>query len=339
MDAKNIRVLVIDDNDLDREAVFRLIYDVFCVLEAKSGAQGWQIAMESKPACVLLDYRLPDVNGLELLQRFVESEVPVVLLTGQGSEQIAAEAIKVGAEDYLPKSSLDRTTLSRTVSNAIEKFDLRLRVELQQRDATGFVSYLSGAMTSPLQEIADAVDQISEQDTAGESVDAIRHGLTQLNELITAMLDYTHVSPLGASTEKTDLEECVEHALAVVQEESEAQRASFDRGRMPIVVGNKRALMVVFEKLIRTAIDTAADRAPTISIQSELADSTWAITVSNCKKPTRQQSENARESWAIGGPRLMASATIIRQLGGDSWATTDPDGVHFQFTLPHREEF
>jgi PAS domain S-box-containing protein len=88
---------------------------------------------------VLLDYSLPDFDGLELLRLLAQAQssagepLPVVvMLTGQGSERVAVEAMKQGAQDYLVKDSLSHDNLPRVVLAAIEKH--RLRQQLLEKE-------------------------------------------------------------------------------------------------------------------------------------------------------------------------------------------------------------
>jgi two-component system sensor histidine kinase/response regulator len=76
---------------------------------------------ECKFDCVFLDYGLPDGDGLSLVQNVREAglKVPLIVLTGQGDEQIAVELMKAGASDYIAKSKLSPKSLSRSMYNAI----------------------------------------------------------------------------------------------------------------------------------------------------------------------------------------------------------------------------
>ena len=82
--------------------------------------------------CVLIDYRLPDANGVEVLEELTEvnrNNVPLILLTGMGDELLVAEAMKKGASDYLPKKGLDGKTLAHSIRNSIQvgSFEKKVR--------------------------------------------------------------------------------------------------------------------------------------------------------------------------------------------------------------------
>ena len=106
-----IRVLLVEDDAVDRMACRRALarnsdYE-FLLSEAESGQEGLQLAHEQQPDCVLLDYHLPDLNGLEFLAALTDEtggvSIPVMMLTGTDNATIAVEAMKRGARDYLIK--------------------------------------------------------------------------------------------------------------------------------------------------------------------------------------------------------------------------------------------
>ncbi|MEG4303052.1 response regulator [Microcoleus sp. D3_18a_C4] len=89
---------------------------------------------ECKFDCVLLDYGLPDGDGLSLVKNLREAglKVPLIVLTGQGDEQIAVELMKAGASDYIAKNKLSPDSLSRSLYNAIRVY----RAESKAFDAS-----------------------------------------------------------------------------------------------------------------------------------------------------------------------------------------------------------
>lgn len=111
MTKPQIRILIIDDDIVDRKACQRALklnpdYD-FVLYEAETGREGLQLAHAEKPDCILLDYRLPDLDGLEFLAELRdevgEIPIPVMMLTGADNALVAVEAMKRGARDYLVK--------------------------------------------------------------------------------------------------------------------------------------------------------------------------------------------------------------------------------------------
>jgi signal transduction histidine kinase len=118
-------VLLIDDNEIDREAVFRLMKDEIAFIAAGTADEGLTSYDQNRPDCVLLDYWLPDAEGVEMLRELVVREAAVIVLTGQGSESIAVEAMKSGAQDYLVKGALDAELLRRAVNGAIARRSLQ----------------------------------------------------------------------------------------------------------------------------------------------------------------------------------------------------------------------
>lgn len=136
-----LRVLIIDDDEVDRMAVRRAlrvtgsILDFTEAVDAKSAIAILEsVGLKSKVAfdCIFLDYRLPDQDGLAVLKTLREMGIrlPLVVLTGQGDEQIAVEVMKAGATDYLPKSCISTDRLSQTLHNAMRIHKAEIQAEL-----------------------------------------------------------------------------------------------------------------------------------------------------------------------------------------------------------------
>jgi signal transduction histidine kinase len=108
-----IRVLLVDDDEVDRIACRRAFAKAaereFVLIEAESGEEGLALARSEAPDCILLDYHLPDLTGLEFLAQLSDADgaiaTPVMLLTGADNATVAAEAMRRGARDYLGKDT------------------------------------------------------------------------------------------------------------------------------------------------------------------------------------------------------------------------------------------
>ncbi len=121
---ETVKILVVDDNEADRMAVRRAIKaaDIEVELsEVATCAEAIAALQQYEFNCVLLDYRLPDGDGLTLVQkvRSLGITVPLVVLTGQGDERTAVQVMKAGACDYLSKARVSPENLSQILRQTI----------------------------------------------------------------------------------------------------------------------------------------------------------------------------------------------------------------------------
>ena len=130
-----IHALVIDDDEVDRMAISRSLKRTDIPIEL-SAASNYEeaIALLSNQEfdCVFIDYLLPGKDGLELVRelRSSGSLIPLIVLTGQGDEQIAVEIMKAGASDYINKSRLSPELLGKTLKNALRIYQAERQVQL-----------------------------------------------------------------------------------------------------------------------------------------------------------------------------------------------------------------
>ncbi len=100
------KILIIDDQSSIRFGVRNLLEaEGFSVLEAETGEQGLSVIAKTAPHLVLLDLRLPDADGLDLLPRIksIDDLLPIIVLTAHGTIETAIRALKNGAENFLTK--------------------------------------------------------------------------------------------------------------------------------------------------------------------------------------------------------------------------------------------
>jgi CheY-like chemotaxis protein len=125
----NLRILIIDDNKEDRETCMRFLSRdkqvKYEFMEAESAAEGIAELDKNKPDCILLDYILVDMDGLEFLKvyrdKLINTAAAVIFMTGQGNESIAVQAMKNGAMDYIVKDKFNSELLIKTIRDVIEK--------------------------------------------------------------------------------------------------------------------------------------------------------------------------------------------------------------------------
>jgi two-component system response regulator AtoC len=125
------KILIVDDEKLVRWSLRQKCQQWgYQVVEAEAGEPGLRLAQEESPDLILLDVRLPDLSGLEVLEKLKQSgEVrPVIMITADPQLDDAKAALKLGAYDFVGKP-LDFDELGVTIQNALEATRLRTEVE------------------------------------------------------------------------------------------------------------------------------------------------------------------------------------------------------------------
>ena len=155
MAAEPIRVLIIDDDEDDfvitRDTLTGIANVEYLIQWVSRYDEGLKEVMRPSHHVCLLDYRLGESNGIELLRHAVNlgTSVPIVLLTGQGDRAIDVQAMQEGAADYLVKGEITPPLLERTLRFAIERHhQKKVRDELiaELTEALGRVKILSGLL-------------------------------------------------------------------------------------------------------------------------------------------------------------------------------------------------
>lgn len=159
----NPTVLVTEDDLETRKAMVRILKGVgYRTLEAGNGREALDIVMSSDVDIVVTDLRLPVIDGLELLKQIKANyaDIEVALITGHGTVEVAVEAIKEGAYDFITKP-IRKAQLERLVEKAAEKQSLarenrRLRDQLSQQSSRPLVF-----ASSQMRHVQSIIDQVA----------------------------------------------------------------------------------------------------------------------------------------------------------------------------------
>lgn len=126
--AENPTVFIVDDDAAVRDALALLMRSANLTASVFGGAREFlEKVPEDLPGCLVLDVRMPEIDGLELQQQLAArgSRLPIIMLTGHGDIPMAVQALRAGALDFIPKPFESKALLAR-VHEAIE-LDSRAR--------------------------------------------------------------------------------------------------------------------------------------------------------------------------------------------------------------------
>jgi two-component system response regulator FixJ len=128
-------VFIVDDDAAVRDSLSLLMLSANLAAETFAGAREFlERVTIDRPGCLVLDVRMPEVDGLELQRRLAErgSRLPVIMLSGHGDIPMAVQALRAGALDFIPKPFDSKALLARVR----EGIDLDSRVRTQQLGKT-----------------------------------------------------------------------------------------------------------------------------------------------------------------------------------------------------------
>lgn len=168
------KILIVDDEPFNLDLLQQELAELgYATERASNGAQALQKIARVNPALVLLDYQMPDMNGIEVLRnvRQTDKDLPVVLITAHGSIERAVEAIKAGADDFITKP-FDPEHLAMVVKKALDRAQLKQDVEYFAQERGGrnhLVAGNSAAMRAIVDEAKKAAASKSTVLLLGES--------------------------------------------------------------------------------------------------------------------------------------------------------------------------
>lgn len=365
---KPIRILVLDDNVIDREHCRRILsrdenvhYEV---LEHGALAGAVEIVLRENPDCIVLDYHLHDGNGLEFLKELDAiggaRRYPVVMLTGTGSEAIAVEVMKAGAQDYLVKNRLNADLLQRTVATALFKARTARLLEEQQtemerlfRDAQEanarkdqFLAALSHELRTPLTPVLAAVSALEMNQSDPEDLRTflaiIRRNVELEARLIDDMLDLTRIArgKLEVNPRPVDLHSALHHAAQACEDERAAKDITVDwnlEATHFVAHADPARIQQVFWNVLKNALKFTPERGR-VSVRTRDVDGAIAIEITDTGIGFRPGTEDTIfDAFEQGGSEitrrygglglgLAISKALVEAHGGVIRAESNPEG-------------
>lgn len=157
-------ILIIDDEKAIRKTLGEILsFEGYKIDEAADGEEGLKKYKDRSYDVVLCDIKMPKVDGIEFLQKAIESngDVPIIMISGHGNIETAVEAVKKGAYDYISKPP-DLNRLLITIRNAMDKSSLVTETKVLKRKVSKVQEMIGGS--SPIERIKETIDKVAPTD-------------------------------------------------------------------------------------------------------------------------------------------------------------------------------
>jgi DNA-binding NtrC family response regulator len=166
MTDEKTKLLIIDDDPKVSWILREGLEDEYDILTASDGIEGIQVASKERPSLILLDIKMPGMNGIDVLRKLKKSDLPsdVIMLSGQGETQVVVDCIKLGAAEFINKP-FDVKEVGLHLQNALRRRQLetevsRLKGELQAKSQ--YESFVGDS--AKMLEIKNLIEQVADSE-------------------------------------------------------------------------------------------------------------------------------------------------------------------------------
>ncbi|MDJ0782997.1 MAG: sigma-54 dependent transcriptional regulator [Desulfosarcinaceae bacterium] len=181
-------VLIIDDEAIMRESISVYLEDSgYTVSEAVDGPSGLERFAAHPPDLVLLDLRMPGMDGLEVLSELAQRDpdVPVIVVTGAGGMQDAVAALRLGAFDFIAKPIIDMAVLENAVRRGLDQRNLVHENRRYREGLEAAVTERTKALRERTGQLEETNQRLQAEITKGHQMaEALRHSEGRLREVI-----------------------------------------------------------------------------------------------------------------------------------------------------------
>lgn len=268
MNNKERKLLVVDDNidfvHFIRRALEKEDYQISIALDGKTAIEK---ASAESPELVLLDLKLPDISGEEVLQRLkgVNKDISVIVITGFGGDQVAIDMMRKGAVDFL-KKPVEPQILIKAIRNALsisnarqedKKFNPYPSLEM-------FFPFLAHEIRNPLHAITGALAIIQkrcnlEDSHLSQSIKIINEEVSHLNDFVQECLNFVR-PPDFIRFSEVNLMEIIRVVVNILQQifEADAKKIMVDvkgSNDLPKVYANYEEIKQAFLNIAKNAIE------------------------------------------------------------------------------------
>lgn len=272
MEAGERKILIVDDNlEFAKTIARNLEKEGFRVFIAPDGSTAIQEVSSESPELVLLDLKLPDISGMDVLKRIkaINEDTAIVIITAYGGEQVAVDFMKAGVIDFLSKPFTFEDLLT-AVKNAFKIHDAQVDDKRYERfpHLEKFFPFLAHEIRNPLHAIGGALAIIqrrsdSKDELLNQSIEVIQEEVQHLNEFVQECLDFVR-PPSRSRFVEVDINEVISFIVDTMphrfQELCRKIRITADLApELPKVYANYDEIKQAFLNIVRNAFEAMAE--------------------------------------------------------------------------------
>ena len=259
---------MVDDNaefaGLIRKILERKDFQVSIALDGKTAIEK---VISDIPELVLLDLKLPDIPGEEVLIRIreIEKDIAIVVITGHGGEQVAVDMMRKGAIDFLSKP-IDHEAFLSSINNALEIRDAQIEDRRFDRypSLERFFPFLAHEIRNPLHAISGALAIIQRRsdlkdEILAQSIKIINEEVQHLNEFVMECLNFVR-PPNIVRFIGVEINELISVVINIISHmfESESKKVKIIRDiepRLPKIYADYEEIKQVFLNIVKNAFE------------------------------------------------------------------------------------
>ena len=290
-----VKVLVVDDEETTRDSCAQVLQrEGYSVLTASGAEAGLVMTREQKPDVVVVDLRMPGMNGDEFLglAREIDPLLVPVVITGYATVESAVEAMRLGAYDFLPKP-FTPDELRLVTRRGVEKRHLTMKAAALEKEKRlmqeNFMAIIAHQLRSPLASLQEQLETVVKGYT-GELTDKAAHFVENayrkactLMHLLDRWLLMTRIDTgtIELRMQQIDLVAVLERVVEAVRKEPGADKLdiSLEAARTPVeVMGDPEILPDLFFNLVSNAVKyTPPSRSVRVRVESNAREVTVSV--------------------------------------------------------------